>query len=100
MVVDLRKVTAHEPVVIKDQTINQAATYKYLGVHADNLLCWKPNIDNSCNKLQQRLYSLRRLRLYGVSSQIMLISYKAILESLNRYGITAWFFSTAEKQVG
>lgn len=36
-------------------------------------------------------FFLRWLRLYGVSNQIMLIFYKAILESLIRYGITAWF---------
>lgn len=70
MVLDPRQVTAHEPVVIKDQTINQVATYKYPGVHIDNPLCWIPHIDNFCNKLQQRLYFLRQLRLYGVSIKI------------------------------
>lgn len=80
MVLDPRQVTTHEPVVIKDQTINQVAAYRYLGVHIDNLLCWKAHIDNLCNKLQQR-----------VSKQIMLIFYRAILESLIRYGITAWY---------
>lgn len=48
--------TAKKAVVIKDlETINQVATYKYLGVHIDNLLYWKPHIDKLCNKLQQRL---------------------------------------------
>ncbi len=91
MVIDPKQVTTHEPVVIKDQTVSQMATYKYSAVHTDNLLCWKTHFDNLCNKLQQRLYFLRRLRLYGVSNQIMLIFYRAILESIIRYGITAWF---------
>ena len=91
MVFDPRQVKTHEPVIIKTQNINQVTTYKYLGVHIDNILCWKSHIDKLCTKLQQRLYFLRRLRLYGVSSGIMLIFYRAILESLIRYGITAWY---------
>ncbi len=34
---------------------------------------------------------LRRLRLYGVGSNILLVFYRAMLESLIRYGITVWF---------
>ena len=41
MVLDPRQVTDHEPVVIKNQEITQVSSYKYLGVHIDNLLCWK-----------------------------------------------------------
>ena len=63
----------------------------YLGVHIGNLLCWKTHIDNLCNRLQQRLYFLRRLRLYGVSSHIMMIFYRAIVESILRYAITSRF---------
>ena len=78
-------------VVIKNQEITQVSSYKYLGVHIDNLLGWKTHIDNLCNRLQQRLYFLRRLRLYGVSSHIMMIFYRAIVESILRYGISSWF---------
>ena len=91
MVLDPRQVTDHEPVVIKNQKITRVSSYKYLGVHIDNLLCWKTHIDNLCNRLQQRLYFLRRLRLYGVSSHIMMIFYRAIVESILRYGISSWF---------
>ena len=34
---------------------------------------------------------MRRLRLYGVSSHIMMIFYRAIVESILRYGISSWF---------
>ncbi len=61
------------PVVIRNQAIIQVSLYKYLGVHIDNILCWKTHIDNLYNRLQQRLYFLRRLSLYCVSSQIMLM---------------------------
>lgn len=97
MVFDPRQVTKHKSVVIKNQEVTQASSYKYLGVHIDNLLCWNTHVNNLCNKLQQRLYFLRRLRLYGVSSQIMMIFYRAMLESVIRYGIGAWFSNLTVK---
>ena len=75
---------------LKNQEITQVSWYKYLGVHIDNLLCWKTHIDNLCSRLsicvEQRLYFLRRLRLYGVSSHIMMTFYRAIVESLIWFG--------------
>lgn len=97
MVFDPRQVTKHKSVVIKNQEVTQVSSHKYLGVHIDNLLCWNTHVDNLCNKLQQRLYFLRRLRLYGVSSQIMMIFYRAMLESVIRYGIGAWFSNLTVK---
>ena len=44
-----------------------------------------------CAKIHQRLHFLRRLRLFGVSVNIMLIFYRASIESILRYGITSWF---------
>jgi hypothetical protein len=81
--------TGDVPVVIKNQAITQVTSYKYLGVLIDNLLCWKTHIDNLCNRLQQRLYFLRRL--YGASNHIIMTFYRAIVESIIRYGITSWF---------
>lgn len=58
----------------------------------DNVLCWKTHIGSLFTRLQQRLYFLRRLRLYGVGSDILRVFfYQATLESLIRYGITVWF---------
>ena len=42
-------------------------------------------------KIHQRLHFLQRLRLFGVSTNIMLIFYRASIESILRYGITSWF---------
>ena len=76
---------------LKNQEITQVSWYKYLGVHIDNLLCWKTHIDNLCSRLQQRLYFLQRLSLYDVSNYNMMIFYRAIVESIIRYGITSRF---------
>lgn len=34
---------------------------------------------------------LWRLRLFGVNKKLMMLFYKAVLESIVRYGITVWF---------
>ncbi len=91
MVLDPRSVSEHKPVIIKDTVIQQVTSYRYLGFYMDSVLCWKTHIDSLCTRLQQRLYFLRRLRLYGVGSKILLVFYQAMFESLIRYGITVWF---------
>ncbi len=81
----------NKPVIIKDTMIEQVTSYRYLGFYMDSVFCWKTHIDSLCTRLQQGLYFLRRLRLYGVGSNILLAFYRAMLESLIRYGITVWF---------
>lgn len=45
---------------------------KYLGVHMDNVLCWKVQVESVCCRIQQCLYFLLRLRDFGVGQKIML----------------------------
>ena len=91
MVFDPKKLGSHNPVVIGDIKIEQVVSYKYLGIHMDNQLKWNVQVDCLCAKLGQRLHFLRRLRLFGVSTNIMILFYNAVLESLIRYGMAAWF---------
>ena len=37
------------------------------------------------------MYFLRRLRAFGVDEKILVLFYRSIIESILRYGITAWF---------
>ncbi|XDV21520.1 hypothetical protein PO909_026611 [Leuciscus waleckii] len=64
---------------------------EYLGIYVDNTLSWGIHVDTICSCMQQRLYFLRRLRLYGVDQKIMWLFYSAVIESIVRYGITVWF---------
>ena len=93
MIFDPRSVRDHDPVIIRDSEIEQVVSYKYLGIQIDNALKWNVHIDYLCAKLAQRLHFLRRLRLFGVSTSIMTTFYNAVLESLIRYGMAAWFGS-------
>ncbi len=91
MVLDPRSVGDHSPVVIHDIHIEQVCSYKYLGVHMDNTFSFKDHVETVCSRLQQRLYFLRRLRVYGVDQRIMFLFYQTVLESVIRYGMSAWF---------
>lgn len=77
--------------MIHGTTIKQVTSFKYLGVHIDSDLTWHTHVATVCAKVHQRLLFLRRLRLFGVSKNIMLIFYRATIESIIRYGITSWF---------
>ncbi len=49
--------------------------------------------------MQQRLYFLRRLRSFGLTTQIMLTFYRAAIESVLTFSITVWcgFITAKEK---
>ena len=93
MIFDPIKDRVHDPVIIGGCSIEQVSSYKYLGVQLDNMLKWNDHVDHMCSKLAQRLHFLRRLRLFGVSTNIMLTFYNAVLGSVIRYSMAAWFGS-------
>ena len=97
LVLDPRSVGDHSPVVIHDSPIEQVSSYRYLGVHLDDTFSWYVHVDNLCSRLQQRLYFLRRLRVYGVDKNIMFLFYQAVLESLIRYGMSSWYGNLSTK---
>ena len=80
-----------KPVAIHNEPITQVSSYKYLGVYIDDTLSLRAHVESLCSRLQQRLYFLRRLRVFGVEQKFMLLFYQAVLESIIRYGITAWY---------
>lgn len=49
------------------------------------------------SRVCQRLYFLRKLRVHGVDKDIMLLFYKAAIESIVRYGMVAWFGNLSVK---
>lgn len=97
VIIDPRSVGDRSSVVVYGEAIKQVASYKYLGVHIDSELKWHMHVSMVCTKVHQHLHFLRRLRLFGVSNNIMLIFYKATIESVLRYGIVVWFGSLTVK---
>ena len=91
IIIDPRSIGDHTGISVNSNSINQVSSYKYLGVHIDKDMRWHTHVTACCAKIHQRLHFLRRLRLFGVSTNIMLIFYRASIESVMRYGITSWF---------
>jgi len=91
IIFDPKGIGDHHQVVIHNQNITQTQTFKYLGVYIDKSLTWKTHMEWICTRLHQRLYFLRRLHFYGVNKKIMMLFYKAVLESIVKYGVTVWF---------
>ena len=97
IVVDPRSVGDHTPITVHGHDIKQVDSYKYLGVQIDCQMNWHSHVTCLCSKIHQRLHFLRRLRLFGVCRNIMLIFYRASIESIVRYGITSWFGNLSVK---
>ena len=81
------------PVSIHGTDIKQVLSYKYLGVMIDTTLSWSSHIEYICKRIQQRIYSLRRLRWFGASSQILSLFYTSVVQTVLLYCSTAWFNS-------
>ncbi|KAK2175364.1 hypothetical protein NP493_737g00021 [Ridgeia piscesae] len=68
------------PFVIDGITVEIVQHYKFLGSTISSNLRWELNVVNSVKKAQQRLYFLRRLRSFGLNTQVMLNVYRALIE--------------------
>ena len=77
--------------------MEQVTSYKYLGIYFDPQLSWANQVDSVCSRVNQRLHFLRRLRIHGVANNILMLFYRANMESIIRYGITTWFGNLSVK---
>lgn len=98
VIVDFRKVkTPMLPLVIKDQAVEVVQTFKFLGSVISNDLKWEENTSGVRKKSQQRMFFLRQLKKFGVSQNILLQFYRAIIESVLTYSLTTWYGSTSQQ---
>ena len=62
--------------------MERVGTYKYLGVVFDRRLNWKENINCVLKKVNPRMYCMRKLRSFGVHSDMLVTFYNAVTCSL------------------
>ena len=62
----------------KGEAVERVDTYKYLGVFFDSKLNWKENINSVLKKVNSRMYCMRKLRSFGVNSD-MLVTFCNVL---------------------
>ena len=75
-----------KPVYIKGEAVERVGTYKYLGVVFDRRLNWKENINSVVKKVNPRMYFMRKLRSFGVNSDMLVTFYNAVICSLIMFG--------------
>ena len=64
----MKKTRVPDSVVIKRVEVERMETYKYLGVGFDKVLSWKENTNAIIKKAHTRLYCLKKLRSFDISS--------------------------------
>ena len=55
------------------------STFKYLAVVFDSKLNWKENINSVLEKVNSRMYCMRKLRSFGGNSDMLVTFYNAVL---------------------
>ena len=84
--------------MIDGRTLEIVQHFKFLGSTISSNLKWELNVVNIVKKAQQRLYFLRRLRSFGLTTQVMLNFYRAVIESVLTFSISVWFGSITQKE--
>ena len=87
MCIDFRKnKRCPKPVYIKGEAVERVETHKYLGVVFDSKLNWKENVNSVLKKVNTKIYCLRKLRSFGVNSNMLVSFYNAVIFCLIMYG--------------
>ena len=79
------------PLSIKGKEVERVSHFRFLGTEISEDLKWNTNIDKIFRKSQQRLYFLRRLKSFRLSTLVMVQFYRAVIESILTFSITAWY---------
>ena len=56
----------------------------------DSKLSWKENINSVLKKVNSRMHCMRKLRSFGVNSDILVTFYNAVICSIIMFGSVCW----------
>lgn len=94
IIVDFRiKRPDHTPIIIDGASVEIVDSFRFLGTHISDTLTWSLNTKSILKKAQQRLYFLRRLKKFGLSTKALVNFYRCIIESVLTFTITVWYGS-------
>lgn len=100
VVVDFRRERQkiqYAPLKIFGHPVERVSSYKYLGVLISEDLAWTLHTSTLIKKARQRLFHLRRLRKFKVSSKLLVTFYTATVGSVLSASITAWYGSCSSQ---
>ena len=88
----------HSPLHIGETPVERVKTFKFFGTHISEDLSWSHNTQHIAKKSQQRLYFLRKLGKFGLSTKLLSNFYRCTVESLLTNSITVWFGNCTVKE--
>ena len=92
IVFDFRKDKSRiEPVFIKETPVEMVTEYKYLGMFIDSNLNWNFNTQKIAAKANQRIFFLRKLNTFNVSSHILYLFYQSVIQSIMTFCFIVWY---------
>ncbi len=93
LIVDFRKrqQRPYTPLMISGTHVERVSSFKYLGVNISEDLTWTTHLQTQVKKSRQRLYHLRQLRKFRVSSAILKTFYSGTIESVLTQCISVWY---------
>ena len=65
--------------------------YKYLGTFIDSNLNWNFNTQKIAAKTNQRIFFLRKLNTFNVSSHILYLFYQSVIQSIMTFCFIVWY---------
>lgn len=94
---DISNIIIHKPECLENdindchclKEITSVENIKYLGIVLDRYLKWKPHIEFLNSRIRKCIYLFYKLREY-LNTRTLEIVYKAIIESVIKYGIIVW----------
>ena len=84
-----RNVQPYPELIVRNQHVTEVSSFKYLGVHIDNRLCWDVHIETITTKCSSLCGMLRKLAK-SVPQHVLLKMYFAFIHSRYQYAIGAW----------
>ncbi len=99
LIVDFRKRQQrhYTPLMISRTPVERVSRFKYLGVNISVDLTWTAHIQTQVKKARQRLYHLRQLRKFRVSSAILKTFYSGAIESVLTQCISVWYGNSSNQ---
>ena len=66
-------------------------TYKYLDIVIDSKLKWNEKTKSLMKKVNSRMYCLKKLKKFGVSADLLLMFYNAVIYSTISFMGACWW---------
>lgn len=98
IIVDFRsQKTPILPLTIDGQDVEIVDKFKFLGTTISNDLKWEANARAAAKKANQRLHFLRQLKKFRANRDILMLFYRATIESVLAFSLSVWFGSATKE---